>query len=87
MSERISITGAGIICAIGNDSKSVLESLRSGRTGIGQMKYLESRHSYLPVGEVKLSNGEMKQMLGITGDEPMSRTTLMGAIAPLMISI
>lgn len=81
MSERISITGAGIICAIGNDSKSVLESLRSGRTGIGQMKYLESRHSYLPVGEVKLSNGEMKQMLGITGDEPMSRTTLMGAIA------
>ncbi|MBO5814457.1 MAG: beta-ketoacyl synthase chain length factor, partial [Alistipes sp.] len=32
-------------------------------------------------GEVQLSNEEMKQMLGITTSEPMSRTTLMGAIA------
>ena len=77
----VSITGFGIICAIGNDVSQVLESLREGRTGIGQMKYLKSRHSALPVGEVQLSNDEMKALLGIQEQKPVSRTSLMGAIA------
>lgn len=81
MNHTISITGLGIICAIGNDTSSVLDSLRSGKTGIRAMKYLPSKHTHLPVGEVQLSNEEMKQMLGITTPDPMSRTTLMGAIA------
>lgn len=77
----ISITGLGIICAIGNDAPAVLDSLRNGRSGVGAMKYLQSKHSYLPVGEVKLSNDEMKQMLGVETAAPVSRTSLMGAIA------
>lgn len=77
----ISITGYGIICAIGNNASQVLESLRKGESGIGKMKYLQSKHNYLPVGEVKLSNEEMKQMLDIHEDSPISRTSLMGAIA------
>lgn len=81
MTPIISITGLGIICSIGNDASSVLDSLRSGKTGIRAMKYLPSKHTHLPVGEVQLSNEEMKQMLGITSSEPMSRTSLMGAIA------
>lgn len=81
MNHTISITGLGIICAIGNDTSSVLDSLRCGKTGIRAMKYLPSKHTHLPVGEVQLSNEEMKQMLGITTPDPMSRTTLMGAIA------
>ena len=81
MNAPISITGFGIICAIGNDASQVLESLRNGRSGIGQMKYLESKHSDLPVGEVKLSNEEMKSMLGVTAPGQVSRTSLMGAIA------
>ena len=81
MGDAISITGFGIICAIGNDASQVLESLQSGRSGIGQMKYLESKHSDLPVGEVKLSNEEMKSRLGIQQDGQFSRTSLMGAIA------
>lgn len=81
MNDAISITGYGIICAIGNDASQVLESLQQGRSGIGQMKYLQSRHSGLPVGEVKLSNGEMKAVLGIRTPEQISRTSLMGAIA------
>lgn len=81
MKPIISITGLGIICSIGNDAQSVLTSLRGGVTGIGEMKYLNSKHTELPVGEVQLSNEEMKQMLGIATPEPMSRTTLMGAIA------
>ena len=81
MTNSVSITGLGIICAIGNDTTSVLHSLRNGVSGIGKMKYLPSKHNELPVGEVQLSNDEMKQMLGITDPAPVSRTSLMGAIA------
>ena len=81
MKSFISVTGMGIMCSIGNDANAVLDSLRKGESGIGQMQYLQSKHAYLPVGEVKLSNDEMKQILGIQDTTPMSRTTLMGSIA------
>lgn len=78
---NIAVTGIGIICAIGNNAAEVLESLRTGRTGIAPMRYLQSSHKELPVGEVKLSNGEMKRMLGQDEAAIISRTALMGAIA------
>ncbi len=81
MNNTISITGLGIICAIGNDAPSVLDSLRRGESGIGTMRYLKSKHKELPVGEVKLSNDQMKQMLGVDVAQTISRTSLMGAIA------
>lgn len=81
MSNTISVTGLGIICSIGNNADSVLDSLRKRKSGVGPMKYLQSKHSYLPVGEVQLSNDQMKDILGIKDETPMSRTTLMGAIA------
>lgn len=65
MNGRIVITGEGIVCAIGIDKSSVTDSLRLQRTGIGEMKYLSSVHKELPVGEVKLSNDEMKTRLNI----------------------
>ena len=81
MSSAISITGMGIICAIGNNTKSVLDSLRKKESGIGPMRYLQSIHTDIPVGEVKLSTDEMKQMLGIDINQPISRTSIIGAIA------
>lgn len=81
MNNIISVTGLGIICSIGNDADSVLDSLRKKESGVGSMNYLHSKHSYLPVGEVQLSNDQMKDILGIKDETPMSRTTLMGAIA------
>ncbi|MCR5850139.1 MAG: beta-ketoacyl-[acyl-carrier-protein] synthase family protein [Bacteroidaceae bacterium] len=78
----VSITGFGIICAIGNDAAAVLSSLQEQRTGIAPMRYLDSIHKgKLPVGEVKLSNEEMKGMLGLDENAIVSRTVLMGAIA------
>lgn len=81
---NIAITGEGIISAIGLNKQEVLQSLQEGRTGIGEMKYLQSVHHELPVGEVDLSNEQMKEMLGIHPRQMMSRTSLMGmlAIAP-----
>lgn len=77
----ISITGLGIICSIGNNADEVLDSLRKGESGVRSMKYLQSKHQDIPVGEVQLSNEEMKQLLGIASSAPISRTSLMGAIA------
>ncbi len=81
MSGTISVTGMGIICAIGNNRQEVLDALRKKASGIGKMKYLPSVHTDIPVGEIKLSTEEMKQRLGLSGDEPVSRTSVMGAIA------
>ena len=81
MGGTISITGLGILCAIGNDRQAVLGSLLRKESGIGPMKYLRSKHTDIPVGEIKLSTDEMKQMLGIDTREPVSRTSVMGALA------
>ncbi len=81
MGKNIVITGEGIVSAIGNDKDAVLNSLRSNKTGIGEMMYLKSSHHELPVGEVKLSNEEMKAMLGYGASELISRTTMMGMLA------
>ena len=81
MGGAIAITGMGILCAIGNDKQAVLDSLRKKTSGIGRMKYLPSVHTDIPVGEIKLSTEEMKRMLGIPGDEPVSRTSVIGALA------
>lgn len=79
--ENVGVIGIGIVCAIGNDAAGVLRSLREEWTGIGPMRYLQSSHKELPVGEVKLSNEEMKRMLGLDENAIVSRTVLMGAIA------
>ena len=47
----------------------------------GEGKYLKSSHHELPVGEVKISNEEMKVMLGYGASEMISRTTMMGMLA------
>lgn len=78
---NIAITGEGIVCAIGADKAAVLDALRSGETGIVEMRYLHSEHHELPVGEVKLSDDEMKALLGLDASQEISRTALMGIIA------
>ena len=78
---NIAITGLGIICAIGNNSHQVLDSLVNRKTGVGMMKYLQSCHTELPVGEVKLSDDELKTLLGLPVESLYSRTTLLGAVA------
>lgn len=81
MNKNIVITGEGIISAIGNDKAAVLQSLLDGRSGIVEMKHLHSSHHELPVGEVQLSNDEMKAMLALPIEEQTSRTSLMGMLA------
>ena len=81
MSQNIVITGEGIVSAIGVDKPSVLASLRQQRSGIGTMCYLQSTHRELPVGEVPLSNDDMRRQLGLPTASNVSRTTLLGMLA------
>lgn len=81
MKKNIAITGEGIICAIGLDKSSVLSSLKEKRSGIGTMRHLNSAHKELPVGEVPLSNDDMRKLLGLKEPTFVSRTTLMGMLA------
>ena len=74
------ITGAGIISAIGNNKTETLEALQNHRSGIAPVSYLQTEHQGVPVGEVRMSDEQMKDLLGIR-EELTTRTALMGIIA------
>lgn len=77
----IAVKDIGVVSAIGIGHDETLKALHKGTSGIGSMHYLNSVHAELPVGEVHLSNEDMKQMLCITGVGMVSRTALLGALA------
>jgi len=80
---RIVITGAGVVSAIGVGKDQTLSALRAMQSGVGEVKYLETSHHELPVGEVKMSNDEMRALVAVAadGDEALCRTTLMARLA------
>ena len=80
MSERIAITGAGIISAIGAGKEETVRSLLAGRSGIGPLRHLQTIHDF-PCGEVAMSNDDLRSLLGIPSDKTIARTTLLGIFA------
>ena len=81
MRKPVYISGAGVISAIGVGKDETLSALLEKRSGVGSMKYLTSKHVEIPVGEVKRSNAELMQMVGIKENRLTSRTVLMGIVA------
>ena len=77
----ILITGMGVVSAIGLGKVQTLEALLANRSGVGQLKYLKTDHKEFPVGEVKLTDAEMRERLGIPQDAVTTRTALMGMLA------
>ena len=77
----ILITGTGVVSAIGLGKAETLEALLNGRSGVGPLQYLKTGHKEFPVGEVKLTNAEMRLRLGIADDAITTRTALMGMLA------
>ena len=78
---RIVVTGLGIISALGMGADDTYVRLLEGRSGIGKMKYLKSKHTDLPVGEVPFSDEELREILFIKEDASITRTSLLGAAA------
>lgn len=81
MATQVFVTGIGIISALGVGINATLKSLQRGESGIGKLLHLDTEHDYLPVGEVKLSNADMAQMLNLAYPFDELRTVLLGIIA------
>ncbi len=77
----ILVTGAGVVSAIGLNKAETLEALLNGKSGVGELRYLKTEHKEFPVGEVKLTDAEMRERLGIAEDAVTTRTALMGMLA------
>lgn len=75
---KIVVTGYGIISAIGKNAQETLISLKEEKSGIDKMKILESKHNFLPIGEIPFNNDSLKTQLNIPAGEPISRTSLLG---------
>ena len=82
MTDRsVYISGAGIISSIGANKQETLESLLAEKSGIGPMRHLKTEHADLPVGEVRQTNEELRQMLNLPHEMLAGRTALLGAVA------
>jgi 3-oxoacyl-[acyl-carrier-protein] synthase-1 len=81
MAKRIVVTGLGIVSALGIGKDAHLCALKEGKSGVGKVKYLATKHTDIPVGEVKMSDDELKSLLGISSDSVITRTPMLGRIA------
>lgn len=77
---RIAVSGIGVVSAIGAEVSENLSNLRAEQSGVGQLTLFASRHA-VPVAEVKVSNPELKERLGVAPNTVVSRTTLLGMTA------
>lgn len=82
MSQKIAITGMGVISSIGNNVEENFISLQSGKHGISDIQMFETRHAgAIKTGEIKLSNEELVKKLQLNEDNNVTRTSLLGMIA------
>lgn len=79
--KNVYITGAGITSAIGIGKEATLDSIQNLRSGIEPIRYLQTSHTEYPVGEVKHSNDEMREMLGFPPEKAVIRSSLLGILA------
>ena len=77
MKDRVYVAGLGVISAIGNSVPSTFDSLRTSTSGIGSLTLFDSVYQeVLPVGEVKLSNVALAEILSLSAH--LTRTALLG---------
>lgn len=76
----IKVCGIGVVSSIGIGCDENLRSLSKENCGIGRLTLFDSAVD-VPVGEVKLSNDELKRLLGLSTHTTISRTSLLGALA------
>ncbi len=74
------VCGIGVISAIGTGKEQSLTALSGGRCGIGKLSLFDSAVN-VPVGEIGLSNHELKETLGLDPGRTVSRTALLGMMA------
>jgi 3-oxoacyl-[acyl-carrier-protein] synthase-1 len=82
MLRPVFITGLGLITAVGDHVQDHLNSLKSGRLGVGSLNLLHSVYGHQKsFAEVPHANEELAQMAQMPFSDQISRTALLGAIA------
>lgn len=81
MKNGVAVTGMGIISALGNGVEANLKALSKGQDGITFPEILQTIHTELPVGEIKTTNSDLEQKLGLKGNHSLTRAALFGIIA------
>lgn len=81
MGERVFVTGAGMVTALGIGVATNYAAVVKGESGIGPVRYLDTEHKEFPVGEVPLTNEEMSRMLDVGYPCSELRTVLIGLLA------
>lgn len=76
----INVCGIGVVSAIGVGCQENLVNLLSGNCGIGAITLFDTAVG-VPVGELKRTNSQLKELLGVAQDITVSRTALLGAVA------
>ena len=82
MSQRVFITGFGIITSIGKNAEENFQSLVHRRCGFGELNILHTIHQKtLPCCEIKLHDQQLRDATGIKAGKGFTRTALLGLIA------
>ena len=77
MNKEIYITGTGVVSAVGLGKVATINAICNQKTGVEPIRYLETIHTDFPVGEVKYSNDELREMLSIPASEAFIRSSLL----------
>jgi 3-oxoacyl-(acyl-carrier-protein) synthase len=76
MQSQVHVVSTGVISAMGRSTDETLKNFESHKSGISAISHLETRHrDVYPCGEVRLSNQQLAQHLGLK--ENLSRTILL----------
>ncbi len=82
MTTRVFVTGMGLISSIGNNVDENLSSIESGKTGLGEIKHINTANQgVIPVCEIRYTNHELKKLADAESANEVSRTSLLGMIA------
>lgn len=81
MEKGIAITGMGIISSIGNNVEENYSALCAKQHGISFPEILKTRHTNLPVGEIKNSNEVLVKKLKLPENHTFTRAALLACIA------
>ena len=82
MSQRVFITGFGIISSIGKNAEENFQSLVKGKHGFRSLQVLDTAHrDSLSACEIKLEDQELSALAYVPFHEGFTRTSLLGLIS------
>lgn len=78
----VAITGMGIVSAIGLTVQENFDALLQNKKAITTITHIDTVHvDAMKVGEIKKSNTQLAQELGLSADNNFSRTAMLGTLA------